>query len=122
MKRMHILMTLTLIVAVALAGCGRRGEPPSHQEHQEASLVAGSAPYRRGAALLSTLAGIALGFISLGFVYRTFERPIVGLATLAIDDWPVEMEEWMVCLKSRAALHVIHSFFTLDPGAAKVKP
>ncbi len=36
------------------------------------------------AALLSTLAGIALGFISLGFFYRAFERPIVGLTTLAI--------------------------------------
>jgi len=30
------------------------------------------------AALLSTLAGIALTFISLGFIYRTFARPIVG--------------------------------------------
>jgi AGZA family xanthine/uracil permease-like MFS transporter len=36
------------------------------------------------AALLSTLAGIALGFISLGFLFRTFARPIVGLATLGI--------------------------------------
>jgi AGZA family xanthine/uracil permease-like MFS transporter len=36
------------------------------------------------AALLSTLAGIALGFISLGFLFRTFERPVVGLATLAV--------------------------------------
>jgi adenine/guanine/hypoxanthine permease len=36
------------------------------------------------AALLSTLSGIALGFISLGFFYRTFARPIVGLTTLAI--------------------------------------
>ncbi|EDM78011.1 hypothetical protein PPSIR1_19419 [Plesiocystis pacifica SIR-1] len=36
------------------------------------------------AALLSTLAGIALGFISLGFLFRTFAHPIVGLATLAI--------------------------------------
>ncbi|HEX4336790.1 MAG TPA: hypothetical protein VH062_12815 [Polyangiaceae bacterium] len=36
------------------------------------------------AALLSTLAGIALGFISLGFLFRTFARPIVGLTTLAI--------------------------------------
>jgi adenine/guanine/hypoxanthine permease len=36
------------------------------------------------AALLSTLAGIALGFISLGFLLRTFARPIVGLSTLAI--------------------------------------
>ena len=36
------------------------------------------------AALLSTLAGIALGFISLGFLFRTFARPIVGLTTLSI--------------------------------------
>ena len=36
------------------------------------------------AALLSTLAGIALGFISLGFLFRTFARPIVGLATLGV--------------------------------------
>ena len=36
------------------------------------------------AALLSTLAGIALGFISLGFLFRTFARPIVGLTTLGI--------------------------------------
>ncbi len=36
------------------------------------------------AALLSTLSGIALGFISLGFLFRTFARPIVGLVTLAI--------------------------------------
>ena len=36
------------------------------------------------AALLSTLAGIALGFISLGFFYRTFARSIVGLTTFAV--------------------------------------
>jgi AGZA family xanthine/uracil permease-like MFS transporter len=36
------------------------------------------------AALLSTLAGIALGFISLGFFFRTFAHPVVGLTTLAI--------------------------------------
>jgi len=36
------------------------------------------------AALLSTLAGIALGFISLGFLFRTFARPIVGLTTFGI--------------------------------------
>ncbi len=36
------------------------------------------------AALLSTLAGIALGFISLGFLFRTFAHPLVGFATLAI--------------------------------------
>src|SRR4051812_29872682 len=36
------------------------------------------------AALLSTLAGIALGFISFGFLFRAFARPIVGFSTLAI--------------------------------------
>jgi adenine/guanine/hypoxanthine permease len=36
------------------------------------------------AALLSTLSGIALGFISLGFFFRTFAHPVVGLSTLAI--------------------------------------
>ncbi|MBF0430797.1 MAG: NCS2 family permease [Fibrobacteria bacterium] len=36
------------------------------------------------AALLSTLSGIALGFISLPFLYRTFANPIVGFATLAV--------------------------------------
>jgi AGZA family xanthine/uracil permease-like MFS transporter len=36
------------------------------------------------AALLSTLAGIALGFISLGFLFRAFAHPIVGLPTLGI--------------------------------------
>ncbi len=36
------------------------------------------------AALLSTLSGIALGFISLGFLFRTFANPLVGLSTLAV--------------------------------------
>jgi len=36
------------------------------------------------AALLSTLSGIALGFIALGFLFRTFARPVVGMVTLAI--------------------------------------
>lgn len=36
------------------------------------------------AALLSTLAGIALTFIALGFLFRAFARPVVGLTTLAI--------------------------------------
>jgi AGZA family xanthine/uracil permease-like MFS transporter len=36
------------------------------------------------AALLATLSGIALGFISLGFLFRTFAHPIVGLTTLGI--------------------------------------
>src|SRR6187200_2785203 len=36
------------------------------------------------AALLSTLAGIALSFISLGFLFRTFAHPVIGLITLGI--------------------------------------
>lgn len=36
------------------------------------------------AALLATLAGIALGFIALGFFFRTYAHPVVGLTTLAI--------------------------------------
>ncbi|HEY6556918.1 MAG TPA: hypothetical protein VI072_06580, partial [Polyangiaceae bacterium] len=36
------------------------------------------------AALLSTLAGIALSFIALGFLFRTFARPVIGMATLSI--------------------------------------
>ncbi len=35
-------------------------------------------------ALLSTLAGIALGFISVTFLYRTFTYPLVGMATRAV--------------------------------------
>src|SRR5262245_13230111 len=53
----------------------------------ELVLAPGADTVRRAtprAALLSTLAGIALGFISLGFFYRTFAHPIVGLTTLAI--------------------------------------
>jgi adenine/guanine/hypoxanthine permease len=36
------------------------------------------------AALLSTLSGIALGFISLGFLFRAFAHPLVGIVTLGI--------------------------------------
>ncbi|HEX4955833.1 MAG TPA: NCS2 family permease [Thermoanaerobaculia bacterium] len=36
------------------------------------------------AALLATLAGIALTFISIGFLFRTYARPVVGFTTLAI--------------------------------------
>ena len=36
------------------------------------------------AALLSTLAGIAVGFISGGFLFRTFAHPVVGLSTFGV--------------------------------------
>lgn len=36
------------------------------------------------AALLATLAGIAITFIALGFLFRTYARPLVGLVTLGV--------------------------------------
>lgn len=36
------------------------------------------------AALLATLAGIALGYIGLGFLLRTYAAPLVGMAVLAV--------------------------------------
>ena len=36
------------------------------------------------AALLSTLAGIALGYIALGFLLRSYAHPLVGLTTLVV--------------------------------------
>ncbi len=36
------------------------------------------------AALLATLSGIALTFIALGFLFRTYAHPIVGLATFGV--------------------------------------
>jgi AGZA family xanthine/uracil permease-like MFS transporter len=36
------------------------------------------------AALLATLAGIALGFIAMGYLFRAYANPVVGLTTLAI--------------------------------------
>lgn len=36
------------------------------------------------AALLSTLAGIALGFIALGFLFRTFAHPLVAMLPLGV--------------------------------------
>ena len=36
------------------------------------------------AALLSTLAGIAVGFIAMTFFFRSFARPIVGITTIGI--------------------------------------
>ncbi|TAN47296.1 MAG: NCS2 family permease [Methylococcaceae bacterium] len=36
------------------------------------------------AALLSTLAGIALSFIALGFLFRAYAHPLVGLTTLGV--------------------------------------
>ncbi len=47
-------------------------------------LVGGLRRWLPRAALLSTLAGIALGYIALGFLLRTYAQPVVGLAVLAV--------------------------------------
>ena len=68
-------------VAGGARGVPRLGADRAGRRVRRRSACARATPR---AALLSTLAGIALGFISLGFLFRTFAHPIVGLATLAI--------------------------------------
>lgn len=41
--------------------------------------------------------------------------PDTRLTTMAISDWQASMDEWLLCLKSRAGLHVIRSFFDALP-------
>ncbi|MBI2718537.1 MAG: LysR family transcriptional regulator [Rhizobiales bacterium] len=42
--------------------------------------------------------------------------PDSRLRTIRISDWQASMEEWLLCLKSRADLHIIRSFFDVLPG------
>jgi aminoethylphosphonate catabolism LysR family transcriptional regulator len=44
--------------------------------------------------------------------------PDPRLRAITITDWPVEMEEWLLCLTSRAGLHAIRMFFEQLPGPA----
>lgn len=89
-----------LVMLPAKLGAEAAGHPDPARAAWQAGLVAclgsglieligsfGAERLRRltpRAALLSTLAGIALSFISLGFMFRSFARPLVGLTTLAI--------------------------------------
>ena len=68
----------------------------------------------REAAREAAAQGLGLAIMSEGELV-----PDHRLATLAITDWATPMEEWMLCLKSRAGLHVIRSFFTVPPAVAK---
>jgi aminoethylphosphonate catabolism LysR family transcriptional regulator len=43
--------------------------------------------------------------------------PDARLEVIAISDWRAEMEEWLLCLKARAGLHVIRSFLEELPRA-----
>ena len=61
----------------------------------------------REAAREAAAHGLGLAIMSQGELV-----PDGRLAVLAIPDWTTEMEEWMICLKSRSSLHVIRSFFT----------
>ena len=60
----------------------------------------------REAAREAAAQGLGLAIMSQGELV-----PDGRLAVLAIPDWQTEMEEWMICLRSRSALHVIRSFF-----------
>ena len=68
------------------ASPGRPGSSPASAPGSSSSAARFVAERIRRAtpraALLSTLAGIALTFISIGFLFRTFARPVVGLTTL----------------------------------------
>ncbi len=73
------------------------------------------------AALLSTLAGIALGYIALGFLLRTYAQPVVGLAVLAVIlvgyyapvRWPVPAG--LVAVLLGIALAWANGLIDLDP-------
>ncbi|MFN4141041.1 LysR substrate-binding domain-containing protein [Aestuariivirga sp.] len=71
----------------------------------------------REAAREAAAHGLGLAIMSEGELV-----PDGRLAVLAVPDWGTEMEEWMICLKSRSALHVIRSFFTPEAEKAKEKP
>ncbi|MBM3520038.1 MAG: LysR family transcriptional regulator [Alphaproteobacteria bacterium] len=43
------------------------------------------------------------------------------LLTVAIADWDQHMEEWLLCLKARAGLHVIRSFLALVPETGQTR-
>jgi LysR family transcriptional regulator, low CO2-responsive transcriptional regulator len=90
-----------------LEECARRGLSPGSTIEIES----------REAAREAAAQGLGLAIMSEGELV-----PDGRLAALAIPDWESLMEEWMICLKSRSALHVIRSFFTMDADAAKTEP
>ena len=67
------------------------------------------------AALLSTLAGIAMTFIAMPFVFKMFENPIMGLSTFA-----VVLAAYFGGMKFKA--HILAGFFAvlLDTGLAYI--
>ena len=71
----------------------------------------------REAAREAAAQGLGIAIMSEGEL-----APDGRLATLEVPDWATLMEEWMMCLKSRAGLHVIRSFFTMEEDKAKNTP
>jgi aminoethylphosphonate catabolism LysR family transcriptional regulator len=71
----------------------------------------------REAAREAAAQGLGIAIMSEGEL-----SPDGRLATLDVPDWETLMEEWMMCLKSRAGLHVIRSFFTMDEEKAMNTP
>ncbi len=71
----------------------------------------------REAAREAAAQGLGLAIMSEGELV-----PDGRLAVLAIPDWETEMEEWMICLRSRSSLHVIRSFFTPESAESKERP
>ncbi len=68
----------------------------------------------REAAREAAAQGLGIAIMSEGEL-----TPDGRLSTLEVPDWETLMEEWMMCLQSRAGLHVIRSFFTMDDELAK---
>lgn len=70
----------------------------------------------REAAREAVAQGLGVAIMSEGEL-----MPDGRIRSVVISDWQAWMEEWLLCLKSRAGLHVIRSFFEEEPGA-KIKP
>lgn len=68
----------------------------------------------REAAREAVAQGLGIAIMSEGEI-----APDSRLRTIAISDWQASMEEWLLCLKSRAGLHVIRSFFEELPGSGQ---
>lgn len=68
----------------------------------------------REAAREAAAQGLGLAVMSEGELV-----PDRRLRTYAIPDWDAVMEEWLLCLKSRAGLHAIRAFFDEAQGSGQ---
>ena len=64
----------------------------------------------REAAREAVAQGLGVAIMSAGELV-----PDSRLKTMQISDWQAFMEEWLLCLKSRAGLRIIRSFFDALP-------